>query len=135
MRLAFAVAPLAVLIIALVGTALVEPSPMSLLGAVLTGVGLLPFVYTGTLLFGVPVYRFLYSRHLTAFWIAPIAGFAAGTAAFIFFFVLAAIILGVYSSIDELTTLDGLLLGAFFFGGLLGASIGAIVWLIARPDR
>jgi hypothetical protein len=48
---------------------------------------------------------------------------------------LVAIGLGVYSSLDKLTTLDGLLLGSFVFGGLLGSPIATIVWLIARPDR
>jgi hypothetical protein len=133
--LAFGVAPLVCPFVVLLGTALTDPSPMSLLGAVFAGLSLLPFVYIGTLLFGVPVYRFLCSRHLTAFWLAPIAGFVAGTGAFIFFVLLVAISLGVYSSLDKLTTLGGLLLGSFFFGGLLGAPIAMIVWLIARPDR
>jgi hypothetical protein len=132
---AFLVAPLVCPVIILLGAVVAEPSPMSLLAALFLGVGLLPFLYIPTLLFGVPVYRFLCSRRLTAFWVAPIAGFVAGTAAFFFFFLLVAIGLGVYSSLDKLTNLNGLLLGSFFFGGLFGISIATIVWLIARPDR
>lgn len=134
-RLAFAVAPLVCPVVVLLGTALSDPSPRSLLGAVLGGVSVLPLAYIATLLFGVSVYRFLCSRHLTAFWVAPIAGFVAGTGALFFFYLLVAIGLGVYSSLDKLTTLDGLLLGSFVFGGLLGSPIATIVWLIARPDR
>jgi hypothetical protein len=55
-RLAFAVAPLVCPVVVLHGTALSDPSPMSLLGAVLGGVSMLPLAYIATLLFGVPVF-------------------------------------------------------------------------------
>jgi hypothetical protein len=80
-RLAFLVAPLVCPVIIMVWAVVAEPSLMSLLAGLFMGVGLLPFLYIPILLFGVPVYRFLCSRHLTAFWVAPIAGFVAGTGA------------------------------------------------------
>ena len=134
-RLAFAIAPLVCSVIVLLHMVISEPSLESFAQGVFAGVSMIPLSYIATLLFGVPVYRFLCSRRLTAFWIAPIAGFIAGAAAAVFFFVLVTIVLGIYSSFDKLASLGGLLLAACYFGAVYGAPIATVVWLIARPDR
>ena len=42
--------------------------------------------YFGAFIFGVPTYLFLRARQLTAFWIAPVAGFIAGAMMLYVFF-------------------------------------------------
>jgi hypothetical protein len=69
--IAFYVAPLAVPLILLV-----HPAPMAQNGHVPV-FGLI-FAYPSAFLLGMPIYLFLCARRLTAFWIAPIPGFAVG---------------------------------------------------------
>jgi hypothetical protein len=135
-RMAFAVAPLTFPAILFLFTALTNPWPGALLLAAWMAVSFLPFSYLGALTVGVPVYRFLCARNLTAFWVAPAAGFVGGTVVVILFYLLVMIALGLYSSpIGDDVTVIALLQGAFLMGGLPGAVIGTVVWLIARPDR
>ena len=135
-RFAFGVAPLAFPAITFLLVALTGPWPGALLLAAWAAVSAVPWSYLGTLLVGVPVYRFLCARNLTAFWMAPVAGFIAGTAVTIFFYFLVMVTLFLHlSPIDKDTTVFALLPGSFLIGGLPGATIGTIVWLIARPDR
>src|SRR5215203_3115381 len=102
-RLAFGVAPLAVPTITSLVTALTSPLPGAVLTAVFTFFYSLPFSYFGTLLVGVPVYRFLCARGWNAFWVAPVAGFISGAALVIFIVLLLTIIFGagLWSSGDD----------------------------------
>jgi hypothetical protein len=90
--------------------------------------------YLGTFIFGVPTYLFLRARQLTAFWFAPVAGFIAGTTMWYLFFVLFGLSLG-SSSIGSAILDPSLLSSALGRIGPLGALVGTILWLIARPDR
>jgi hypothetical protein len=96
----------------------------------------LPFSYIGTLLVGLPAYRFLCARNLTAFWVAPAAGFVIGV--LLTTFVYSAVTFGLglnlplrAGGIASLKSLMGLIQN----GGLGGATVGILLWLIARPDR
>lgn len=72
--------------------------------------------YFVTLLFGLPLYAFLRARGYTNFWLAPIAGLVAGVAT---------------------THLAHSWLGlpVMPIAGVAGAAVGALLWIIARPDR
>jgi len=70
--------------------------------------------YASTFIIGAPVYLFLRARGLTAFWIAPAIGFAVG--------------------ILVTAPIFGMQLAATVVGPL-GAAVGAVLWLIDRPDR
>jgi hypothetical protein len=70
--------------------------------------------YAGTFIVGAPVYLFLRARALTAFWIAPAIGLAVGTLV--------------------TAPISGMQLAATVVGPL-GAAVGAVLWLIDRPDR
>lgn len=75
-------------------------------------------------------------RPQTAFWMAPAAGFISGTAVINVSCFLVMVILRLHlSPMDKDTTILTVLPGALLMGGLPGAASGAIVWLIARPDR
>jgi hypothetical protein len=69
--IAFYVAPLAVPLILLV-----HPASMAQHGYIPV-FGLI-IAYPSAFMLGMPIYLFLCARRLTAFWIAPIAGFAIG---------------------------------------------------------
>lgn len=81
--------------------------------------------YGGVIIFGIPAYLLLRARKLTAFWLAPAIGFIVGA------MVHAASFAFIVPSMPP----ANMLLGAVKFGGPLGAVVGAILWLIARPDR
>ena len=83
----------------------------------LTAVISLFIAYAGTFLSGLPLYLFLRAQKITAFVLAPVFGLIVGSLA-------ACLLQG-----RDLTS-DFLQLGA-----LSGAVVGAILWLIARPDR
>ena len=138
---AFLVAPLAVpvLMVFMVLMA-VRPSAEDMHVAITsTVVVYLPFGYVGTLLVGLPVYRFLYTRNLTAFWIAPVAGAVGGAAGIIVLYALTMLILGLDFSFGlkllfgeaSIATVARLCQA----GGINGAVVGTLLWLIARPDR
>ncbi len=91
--------------------------------------------YLGSLAFGLPIYRFLRARKLTAFWIAPVAGFIAGAMMWYVFLALFGLLFG-YSISYVLSGLGSRELpDALRLGGISGASVGTIFWLLARPDR
>jgi hypothetical protein len=96
------------------------------------------FGYGGTLLFGLRALVFLQARNLTAFWVAPVAGFAIGTITWSVFLLLFALC---YSSLFFVFVLGIFTLGPSFQlpglagPGVIGALVGATFWLIARPDR
>lgn len=83
----------------------------------------LAVAYVGTLLFGLPLYSLLRALRLTTFWLAPVAGFLLGIATMLLVFV----VIGA-RNIDMLSE-------ATREGGAPGAAVGALLWLIARPDR
>ncbi|RUW45528.1 hypothetical protein EOA32_33895 [Mesorhizobium sp. M1A.F.Ca.ET.072.01.1.1] len=92
--------------------------------------------YAGTLALGMPVYFFLGARGLTAFWIAGIAGYVIGAIMWLVFSVLFPLSLdqgfaGVQFAVTDLRSLKGVL----WPGGVLGAIVGMLFWVIARPDR
>lgn len=87
------------------------------------------FSFIGVFLLGVPTYYYLLAKGWTAFWIAPLVGCVVANvtcSVFVFLFVLG---LGGTSPWVAVGTLISPWTGAF------GAVVGAIVWLIARPDR
>ena len=95
------------------------------------------FSFGGVLFLGVPAYSFLRARNWTAFWIAPLVGFSVATAIWYVFFFLLGLGLSsgqlskVLSRLFDRFPLDGVLWPV----GPLGAFLGILVWLIARPDR
>ena len=112
--IAFCVAPIAVPLIAAVYLASTSP-PGDNLSAFVVVVSAL-VAYAGTFLLGVPLYLFLRSQNASAFLIAPVFGFVAG-----------ALVMFVMLGRDMSS-------GTLLFGCLSGAAVGAILWLIARPD-
>ena len=127
--IAFLVAPFAVPLI----VAMLVPArgPQDTAAAIAVAVS--AFVsYFGAFIFGVPGYLFLRARQLTAFWIAPVAGFIAGTMMLFVFFALLGLSLGNRGSGLADPNLLSIALKAT---GPLGALVGTIIWLIARPDR
>jgi hypothetical protein len=92
--------------------------------------------YAGALVLGVPAYFILSARGLTAAWVSPAVGFAIGALMWLIFSVLFALSLdqglsGVRFALTDPHTLRGVL----WPGGILGSIVGAVFWLIARPDR
>jgi hypothetical protein len=83
--------------------------------------------YISAFVLGIPVYRFLYMRKLTAFWIAPVVGFVVGT-------IVMSVLFWLSFAATDLARPD-LFRNALRFGGVSGAVVGAIHWMIARPDR
>lgn len=91
--------------------------------------------YLGTILLGPPVYLALRALKLTAFWIAPLAGFAVGVGTLCLFLIWLPLSFG-QNLATALASLDhGQFKAAVEFGGPPGAAVGALLWLIARPDR
>jgi hypothetical protein len=92
--------------------------------------------YAGTFFLGLPAYLFLRARKWTAFWIAPVLGFIAGSVAYCVFVVLFGLSLGssLSSVMSDFSNVSGLrdLLWPI---GPEGAAVGSLLWLIARPDR
>jgi hypothetical protein len=92
--------------------------------------------YAGVFIFGVPAYFFLRTRSWTALWIAPLVGFLIGAVMWLVFSAIFALVLdegisGVRLALTDPATLRGVI----WPGGIIGAAIGIILWLIARPDR
>jgi hypothetical protein len=91
--------------------------------------------YLGTILLGPPVYLVLRALKLTVFWIAPLAGFVVGVGMLCLFLIWLPLSLG-HSLSPVLAKFDyGLFKVAVESGGPPGAAVGALLWLIARPDR
>jgi hypothetical protein len=112
---------------------LVQPAPL-LQYQDAVGFGVV-VAYVGTFMLGMPIYIFLCARQLTAFWIAPIMGFAIGMVMwYVFFFLLALALNATVRSVVD--SFDGkFFLEALSIGGPAGAVVGIVLWLIARPDR
>jgi hypothetical protein len=104
--------------------------------------------YAGIVLLGLPAYVALRFRGWTAFWIAPLVGFAAGV-------IMAISLVAVFVATLESRMLDPILAmlpddirnnqiyfstdsqggAALVAPGTLGALVGTVLWLIGRPDR
>ena len=76
--------------------------------------------YSGMVFLGVPIYVWLRVKGRTGFVLAPLWGFAAGAVAMLVFI----------AALRGFPPLDLLILG-----GLSGAVVGVVFWLIDRPDR
>jgi hypothetical protein len=122
---AFLVAPLAAPLLAILQLLEIRP-PADELGIAIasTTLSYALFSYIGTVLLGIPVYRFLCARNLTAFWMAPAVGLLAGAAVLV-------ILSLSFNLIADITVLTGVVLA----GGIYGAPVGVLLWLIARTDR
>ena len=84
--------------------------------------------YLGVLL-ALPIYLYLQGRQEMTFLLAPIIGFTMGViTTYVVYFLCGYTLIG--SLADSIVRRD-----AFGFGGPSGAVVGAILWLIARPDR
>lgn len=92
--------------------------------------------YSGGILFGVPIYLLLRARQWTMFWIAPVVGFVVGAIMWYATPMLAAMAFGhgATFALTELSRPDTLL-NILRFAALPGAAVGAVLWLIGRPDR
>jgi len=86
--------------------------------------------YVGTFVFGIPTYLFLRTRRWTAFWLAPVLGFVAGGLAW--WLCKSVPMTGGTFHFDPDPRLLRAVLWPF---GPLGALVGSLLWLIARPDR
>lgn len=94
------------------------------------------FSYGGSFTIGLPAYLFFRSRGSTSYWMALLVGFLAGATTWLIFSIVFALLLGngmrgVELALTDLSTLRG----AIWPGGLAGACVGLVFWLIARPDR
>lgn len=86
--------------------------------------------YVGTFLFGIPTYLFLRTRRWTAFWRAPVLGFVGGGLAWWLFKSVP-----MTGSTFHFNPDPSLLRSVLWPFGPLGAVVGSLLWLIARPDR
>jgi hypothetical protein len=129
--IAFLVAPLAVPLLA----ALYLRTSLDDFGTGLALVFSAAVAYAGSFVLGLPIYRFLCARKLTAFWIAPVVGFIAGAAMMYATHALIALMLGGMSSVVSEIGDPRAFSDAVRLGGASGAAVGMILWLIARPDR
>jgi hypothetical protein len=131
--IAFIVAALA--IPALVAGVFYRPMPNdSSYAFFLSIVAVISFIVVPVL--GVPAYRFLQAKGWTAFWIAPLVGFVVATVVwyvvqFLFGLLMVPDKAYVLSSMTRINLLQGVLWPI----GPIGAVVGSILWLIARPDR
>ena len=140
--LAFIVAPLWVPLVILFITSFFRPLDTEYSNAAIATVFVsLVFSSGCTVLFGVPAFRFLRSRNLTAPWIAVIVGFTVGAAVVLIAAILFALSLG-NNVLHSLATVQSMFANGkprdlLWLGGAgsLGALVGITLWMIARPDR
>jgi hypothetical protein len=92
--------------------------------------------YIGVFMFGLPAYLLLRTNHLTSFLISIPLGFAiGGVMLFISNAILALLLDQGISGIREALANTGTLSYVLWPFGPLGALVGIVLWLIARPDR
>jgi hypothetical protein len=90
--------------------------------------------YAGAFLVGLPTYLFLRDKKWTAFWIAPIAGFMVAIVTWYGFIAVSPLLFGLFRFVPRMSELAALLYALWPIGPV-GAITGALLWLIARPDR
>jgi len=90
--------------------------------------------FNAVFLLGLPAYLFLRAMKWTAFWIAPLMGFMVAAIAWSVVALLFGLAFGQGLSFSLLLSADSV---HFFLWplGPLGAAVGALLWLIGRPDR
>jgi hypothetical protein len=87
------------------------------------------------IVFGLPLYRLLRGRAWTSFWIAPLPGFLVGAVMWLGFSMVFGLALGEGTFGIRLALTDpSALKGMIWPGGVLGAGVAIVFWLIARPD-
>ena len=94
------------------------------------------FAYGGTATLGLPAFLILRARGHTAFWFAPALGFGVGVITWAIFMILLGLFLDknwTFVTHDIVNNPAQRLI--FPATGALGATVGATLWLIARPDR
>jgi hypothetical protein len=128
--IAFLVAPLAVP--ALMVWVLEPPGGDP--GMTLLIVGGTAVTYIFSVLLGIPIFLFLYKRRLTDLWIALVAGAVAAVIVWYLIAASFALSFAPWSYLPSRLAEPGVTKIALFFM-LAGAAVGAIFWLIARPDR
>jgi hypothetical protein len=92
--------------------------------------------YGAILIFGFPMYLILRSRHLTGLWIATAMGLLIGVLAWFSGGMLIALLFdqgisGARAVLADANWRNGI----FWPGGAVGALVGILFWIIARPDR
>lgn len=89
--------------------------------------------YAGSLIAGIPLYRFLRARKWTYLWVAAVLGYLVGVFAW---FALFAILTFDETMSILIRTIEGResLSELVWPGGPLGFAVGVVMWLIARPD-
>jgi hypothetical protein len=90
--------------------------------------------YAGAFLVGLPTYLFLKDKKWTAFWMAPIAGFMVAVVTWYVFIAVSPLLFGLFRFVPRMSELAALLYALWPIGPA-GAITGALLWLIARPDR
>lgn len=134
--LAFLIAPWWVPAVAVPFAARAFPYPEQRLWIVITVIIAAVFGYGGVAAFGTPAFLLLRASKRTAFWIAPVLGFAVGVATWLVFIVLFGLLLGnSWSFVSRDLSRNSAHLWAPLPTGALGAAVGTTLWLIARPDR
>jgi hypothetical protein len=105
------------------------------------GHGVLPYLFAsivipffGVLFVGAPTYAYLLARGWTSFWIAPVAGAIVAVLTCYMFNLLLGLIIAPAHALLYLTQL-GVLGDVLKLASPIGAIVGVLVWLIARPDR
>jgi hypothetical protein len=103
--------------------------------------------YSGTVVFGVPIYLWLRIKRRTGFALAPLAGFGAGVVAMLLLLVWTEATTHITMLVPapgrppgstELVQSSWSWAGALealVEGGLSGAVVAVVLWLIDRPDR
>lgn len=125
----FLIAPLAIPLIELYPLLRLGGLAMQLLAvAYLIAAG----AYVGTFLFGIPAYLLLHTRKWTAFWYAPVAGFAVAGLTWLFVQAVVTLVFGgplfdVHSYLDWLRPV-------VWPYGTLGALVASFLWLLARLE-
>jgi hypothetical protein len=94
------------------------------------------FAYAGTAMLGWPTFLILRARGHTAFWFAPALGFVVGAITWTIFMILLGLFLGnSWSFVTHDIVNNPAQRLIFPSTGALGATVGATLWLIARPDQ
>lgn len=92
--------------------------------------------YSGVLIFGIPIYLLARTWNWTAFWIAPLVGFIVGGIIWFTFGMLLALLLDQgFAGVRAVLTNSSGLGDVLWPFGPVGAVVGMIFWIIARPDK
>jgi hypothetical protein len=130
---AFLVAPLAVPIVLGPYLYSIIPTPIWFAFALIASVIV---AYGGVLIVGLPAYYLFLARKWTAFWIAPLLGFVVGGLMwFTSGAVLALLLDQGWAGVGRTFANFGGPKDVLWPFGPIGALVGSLLWIIARPDR